>query len=208
MKIKHPRTLGRLEAMLNKIGGDDGLDLLLADQLILVDPAKQKKNVRVESNPLLTFVGTFKAPGAKEFVAAKNYVVDTSERARVRISYLGDNFKKTMLPKVERDVAERDLTLSKLTRYQHDLPMSDEEPGTIAGLGGLSKAETTLCEFYETLAHKQTIRDFTWTVGYIRDKDGMLSTVYAYWHGDGWGVGACSVSSPDSWNAGSEFVSR
>ena len=57
MKIKHPKTLGRLEAMLNKIGGDDGLDRLLADQLVLVDPAKAKKGPKA-AEPLFTFSGT------------------------------------------------------------------------------------------------------------------------------------------------------
>src|SRR3989344_794671 len=167
MKIKHPKTLGRLEAMLNKIGGDDGLDLLLSDKLVLVDPAKAKKGTKAQE-PLFTFSGTFRTPGANEFIAKQRFVIDTSENARVRISYLGNNFKKYLVSKVERDVATSDITLSKLRRPQRDLPMSDEEPGTIAGLGGLTKAETTLYEFYETLAHKQAVDDFSWTVGYVR----------------------------------------
>lgn len=164
MKIKHPKTLGRLVAMLNKVGGDDGLDLLLADKLVLVDPEKGKRGFKSpDREPLFTFAGRFRAPGAKEFNVAKKFVIDTSESACVRISYLGNNFKTNFLPKVERNIDSSDLVLSKLVRDQHDLPMSEQEPGTIAGLGGLFKAETTTCEFYETLAHKQVAGDFTWT---------------------------------------------
>lgn len=207
MKIKHPKTLGRLEAMLNKIGGDDGLDRLLADQLVLVDPAKAKKGPKA-AEPLFTFSGTFKTPDTKEFIAKQKFVVDTSENVRVRISYLGNNFKKYLLQKVERDIVADDLILSKLKRPQHDLPMSYEEPGTIAGLGGLTKAETTLCEFYETLAHKQTIGDFSWAVGYVRDDNGVLWAVRAIWNDDGWDVEAYSVAGTGSWRDGGGFVSR
>jgi len=213
MKIKHPKTLGPLEAILNKIGGDDGVDLLLADKLVLVDPNKGRRGFKVpSSNPLFTFAGRFHAPGAKEFVSAKAYVVDTSERARVRISYLGNNFKKHLLPTIERDIAPSDLTLSKLTRGQKDLPLSDDEPGTIAGLGGTTKAVTSACEFFETLAHKQAVGNLTWTAGYVlvKDNDGnsVLWALRASWLDAGWRVGAFSPSGPDSWHAGRAFVSR
>ena len=36
----------------------------------------------------------------------------------------------------------------------------------------------------------------------------MLSTVNANWNDDGWNVETYSVSNPNSWNAGNEFVSR
>jgi hypothetical protein len=203
--IKYSKlALGRIEAFMNQIGGEGGLADFLAHKFVLVDPAKAKKGAKQPTvEPLFTFAGRFKTPGAKEFIAKQKFVIDTSENARVRISCLGDNFKKVMLPKVERDIVASDLVLSKLTRHQHDLPMSDEEPGTIAGLGGLTKAETTLCEFYETLAHKQSLGDFSWTVGYVHGW-----AVYADWVGDGWYVSAFSVTYPSWWDADREFVSR
>ena len=200
-------NLGRIEAISNKLGGMDGVERFLADEFVLVDPAKAKKGAKV-TEPLFTFSGTFKTPGVKEFIVKQKFIVDTSENARVRISYLGDNFKKYLLQKVERDIAASDLKLSKLKRSQHDLPMSDEEPGTIAGLGGLTKAETTLYEFYETLAHKQAVDDFSWTVDYGRDDNGVLWAVDAHWYDGGWLVEADSVTYPYSWRDGDDFVSR
>src|SRR3989338_5208907 len=213
MKIKHPKTLGPLEAILNKIGGDDGVDLLLSDKLVLVDPNKGRRGFKVpSSNPLFTFAGRFHAPGAKEFVSAKAYVVDTSERARVRISYLGNNFKKHLLPTIERYIAPSDLTLSKLTRGQKDLPLSDDEPGTIAGLGGTTKTVTSASEILRTHAHNETFRNFTWTAGYVlvKDNDGnsVLWALGALWSGGGWFVEALSPSNPFRWDAGRGFVSR
>ena len=74
MDTKHRKTLGPLEAILNKIGGDNGVDLLLADKLVLVDPTRGRRSFKAESNPLFTFAGTFKSLGASEFVVAKKFV--------------------------------------------------------------------------------------------------------------------------------------
>ncbi len=166
---------------------------------VFCDAVKNRAAKIVEK--LLESVASFKAPGAKEFIAKKKYVVDTGENARVRISYLGDNFKKVMLPKKEQDIAEGELKLKKLHTGSLDAPI-------IVELGGEKKAEISLCEFYETLAHKQAIRDFTWVVAYIRDVDGILWAVSAGWSGGGWDVEARSVAYPYGWDAGSEFVSR
>ncbi|MBI4067919.1 hypothetical protein HY413_00740 [Candidatus Kaiserbacteria bacterium] len=142
---------------------------------------------------------SFRMFGAKEFIAKKKFVVNTSEDAHVRISYLGDNFKKTMLSKTERDVNETELRLSKLKQASLDAPIITE-------LG--DRAEISLVAFYETLAHKQVARDYTWVIGYIRDVSGVLWAVGAYWYGDGWRVSAGSVWGPDRWYAGGGFVSR
>jgi len=159
---------------------------------------------------LFEFVASFKTSETKEFVAKEKYVIDTSENARVRISYLGPNFNAHLLSKVERNVGAAELNLQKLRRASIDLPKNAEEPGTIAGLGGLEKAGTCLCEFFEALAYKQSLGDFSWLVGFIRDADdnNVLWAVNALWNDVGWLVGAHSPSDPDGWNAGYEFVSR
>ncbi len=210
MTIKYSKLdLGRIEAVVNNLGGMDGIDRFLAHELVLVDPTKAKNGAKAPE-PLFAFVATFKTEGTKEFVAKKNYVVDTSETALVRISYLGGNFKTHLLPKVERDIAACDLKIQKLRRPSIDLPKNPEEPGTIAGLGGLEKAETSLYEFFKTLAYKQSIGDLSWLVGFVRDADdsNVLWAVSARWSGGGWGLGAYSGSRPREWGAGDEFVSR
>ncbi|MDP3645570.1 MAG: hypothetical protein Q8R25_00575 [bacterium] len=206
--MKYPKMeWGRIEAIVNKLGGEGGVDRFLAGEFVLVDPAKAKKGVKAQG-PLFTFAGTFKTLGTKEFVFAKSFVINTSENARVRISYLGDRLKKHLLPKTERNIEAAELKLQKLCRSSIDLPKNAEEPGTIAGLGGLEKAETGGYEFFEALAYKQSVGDFSWTVGFARDENRVLWAVRAYWGGGGWYVGACSPSDPSDWDAGFEFLSR
>ena len=195
-----------VEAVFNKLGGIEGSKRLLSNKLALVDPTKAKKGAKMPA--LFTFAGTFKTEGTKKFVAAKNYVINTDENARVRISYIGGNFKTYLLSKVEHDIAASDLNLQKLRRSSIDLPKNADEPGTIAGLGGLEKAETGLYEFFETLAHKQATKDFSWVVGYVRDDNNVLWAVHARWNDDGWLVEAYSVTNPCSWGADDGFVSR
>ena len=157
---------------------------------------------------LFTSAGMFSVPGTKKFVAKEHYVIDTTETARVRISYLGDNFKKYLRSKVERDISPFDLKMQVLRRPQTDLPKNVEEPGTIFGLGGLDKADIGLYAFFETLAHKQAIGDFTWTVGFAYDDNGVLWAVRADWCGDGWGVEASSPGNRGGGGVGGEFLSR
>ena len=143
------------------------------------DALKNRAHKAVKN--LFEFVCAFRTPGAKEFVAKKKFVRDTSESARVRISLLGETFNRVMLPLVERDVPEEDLKLQKLLKYSYDLPQDEENLGTIAGLGGVQKARISLCAFYETLAHKQAARDFSWVVGYVQDDNFVLWAGHAYW---------------------------
>jgi hypothetical protein len=82
--------------------------------------ARSKTNV---PSTLLESVATFKAPGSKEFVAEKRFVVDTSENARVRISWLGSNLKANFLRKTEENIAESELKLRKLRIASLDAPI-------------------------------------------------------------------------------------
>lgn len=200
-------TRGQTEEIVNKLGGMEGVQRFLSSQFIPFDPAAKQRKAVVDN--LFTFVGTFKTVGTKEFFAAKSFIINTSEeQMRVRISYLGGNFKTRLLSKIERDITASDLILSKLSRSSIDLPKNAEEPGTIASLGGLEKIEISLYEFFETLAYKQSIGDHSWLVGYTRDDEEILWTVSAPWGSGGWRVDACSVSGPRRWGAGDEFVSH
>ncbi|MBI2048328.1 MAG: hypothetical protein HYT30_00150 [Parcubacteria group bacterium] len=169
------------------------------DAIDLFCDAVRNRAAKAVTKLLESFGAPFTVPSAKEFVAKKKFVINTSEDARVRVSYLGENFKKVMLPKTERDTVEVELHLSKLKQASPDSPIITE-------LG--DRTEITLCAFYETLAHKQAARDYEWVVGYVRGIDGNLWAVYAPWCGGGWRVSASSVEDPDGWYAGRGFVSR
>lgn len=169
------------------------------DAICIFCDAVKNRAAKIAKKLLEPFGIPFTVPEVKEFIAKKKYVVNRLEDARVRISYLGNNFKKVMLPKTELDIAEMQLRLSKLKQASLDSPIVTE-------LG--DRAEISLHSFYETLAHKQATRDYTWVVGYVRGIDGNLWAVFAFWYGDGWYVYARSVGYPLRWSVGPEFVSR
>lgn len=195
-------TFGRSEAVFNKIGGEEAVQRFLVGELVVV-----ARSASVPC-PIFEHVGTFTVPSASEFIAAQKFVRNTSEDARVRISYMGPNFEKFMLPKVERNLEGGERRLSRLLEAAHDLPQTPEKLGTIAGLGGMTKARIAIYDLYETLAYKQARGDRSWTVGYADDINSVPWAVGADWYDDGWLLEACSVDYPSHWNACSEFVSR
>lgn len=157
---------------------------------------------------LLDWVGTVTVPAtASKFIAREKFVVDTSDSAEVKISYLGDNFKRWFLDKTEEPMAEQVLRYAKLKKSSVDGPI-------IAELGGDAKAETTLTEFFAVLKQQGhgisgALLNNDWAnIFYILDESGLLRAVRAYWRGGGWGVGADEVSCPRAWRGGNQVFSR
>ena len=144
----------------------------------------------------------------KEFVAKKHFVVDTSKKAKVKIRYLGDNFKKHFLPKVEKgEVAALNLALNELTEYAYD-------PAIITALGGEAKVEITLGQFFAAFAKQPNGEDGPLltngyaNVGYIRNDEGVLWAVSGSWHDGGWHFEADPLAYPNGWFVGLQFLSR
>jgi hypothetical protein len=156
---------------------------------------------------LLEFVASFKVTDEKEFIAKEKFAVDVSESARLRISALGDTFRRVMLTKKEEDIAGAELKLFKLRIAWFNAEIIRE-------LSGEEKpnenAEITLFEFSEALAHKQAVREREWVIGgYIRDAENVLWVVVGVLHVEGWYIDAYSIGHPgDPWGSGMEFVSR
>ena len=85
-----------------------------------------------------------------QFVAKEKFVLDTYHKAKVKISYLGDNFTTWFMSgkgKTEDPISETTL------RY-HKLRLSSVDGPIITELGGEAKAETTLSEMF-SLMEKQ-----------------------------------------------------
>lgn len=160
--------------------------------------------------PLLDWLGIVNIPATTErFVARENFVLDTSKKAHVKISYLGDDFKKWFLlgdGKIEDQISEEALRYGKLLKSSIDAPI-------IAELGGEQKAETTLAEKF-ALMEKQAngengslLTNGYANIFYIRDINGVLRAVSCYWHDVGWSVYAYSVLYPRGWPAGYQVFS-
>lgn len=156
--------------------------------------------------PLLEPIGTVVIPATtKQFVARKRFVADTGRKARVKISWLGDDFKAWFLNKIEEPAAEATLRSAKLPRSSVDEPILTELDDT---------AETTLGEMFSLLERQPNgergtlLNDDRANIFYVLDVAGALRVVGLYWRGDGWGVHAHSVGSPFPWFDGSQVFSR
>lgn len=55
---------------------------------------------------------------------------------------------------------------------------------------------------------KKMLRNSYANIFYIKDQNGVLRAVYAYWDDDGWGVFAIPVGHPGRWFRGSQVFSR
>ena len=176
---------------------------------------KEVEAIRVT---LLDFIGTIKVTATKsKFVAKDNFVLDTSDKAEVKISYLGDNFKAWFLAgvgKIEDPISKQILRYGKLRKSATDMPRKPGEAAIIPELGGETKVETTLSEMF-SLIRKQpdgkegVLLNNGWAnILDIRDQNGVLRAVSVYWRDDGWDVDADSVEHSFEWLAGRQVFSR
>ena len=151
---------------------------------------------------------TIALPAMNGFTAKEHFVVDTSSRARVKISGFGTNLKTNFLPKVERGaVAAEDLAVNKLLDYAND-------PAIITFLGGESKVEISLGQFFAAFAKQPSgeagalLTNGYANIGYIRDINGVLWAVVGGWGGGGWYFGARPLGDPLGWLPASQVLSR
>ena len=187
-------NLGQVEAIVNKLGGMEGVKRFLAG------------NIEVVVRRVLTFVATFRHAAGGRFVAAENFR-EGETTDEVKIAWIGDNFKTNFLGKIEEGVTAEELKIHKLDQDSLDAPI-------IAELG--DAAETLLADLWELLKKqpkgeggKLLVNGYA-NIAYIRDMNGVLWAVNARWHAvhGGWRVEAYSVSYPDGWRAAHQVVSR
>lgn len=142
----------------------------------------------------------------EKFEVAKHFIQDISEKAEVKISYLGGNFKSDFLNQVIEPHEARKLDAGKLTENSRD-------DRILAELGS-DKCETTL-DAVRVLLKKQSkgedgvlLTNGYANIFYVRNVSGVLRAVSVFWHGDGWYVYSGSVGFPRVWYEGSLVFSR
>ncbi len=143
----------------------------------------------------------------EKFIAKDRFKVDTSKKAKVKISILGNNFENWFLGKIEEPFTGSMINGCQLEKSSVDGPI-------IAELGGEKVAETTLAEIYAMMEKQPNgeagaLLNTGWAnIFYVRDINGTLRAVGVSWRGLGWDVGAYSVGNPDEWNDGHRVFSR
>lgn len=181
-------NLGQVEAIINKLGGMEGVQRFLSGELV------------VKAVCLLARVASATVSGAKKFVA-KDHLKSAN------VGWISGNFDKLFLNKVEESVGDANLAVSSLTKDSLDAPI-------LAELG--DRAETSLAYLFELISKQSKGEDGVLltngyaNIAYVRGNDGNLWAVSAYWNSvDGyWSVGAYSVGYPYRWVAGRQFLSR
>lgn len=172
---------------------------------VFIEAIKNRPGI-VES--LLEFIGTVEVPATTEmFVARNKFVRNTDKKARVKISYLGDNFTKQFLGKVEKSLVGGMLRYGKLRKSSIDGPI-------IAELGGEQNAEIMLAEMFALMERQGNgqsgllLTNGHANIFYICDINGVLWAVNCNWKDDGWNVNAYSVKYLYGWSGGYQVFSR
>ncbi len=189
-------TLGTLEAIVNKLGGEDAAMAFLRGVFEVV---------RVK---LLDMLGTVKTSATTEkFVAKEKFVKSSKE---VKFYGIWDNFQNRFLAgdgKIEEHVGEQMLSYGNLTKGSVDGPIIEE-------LGGEAKVETTLSAIYGLLLKQPNgekegvlLTNGYTNIFYVKDINGVLRAVDVYWDGGGWYVSAYSVGYTNGWDAGGRVFS-
>lgn len=189
--------LGTIEAVFNKLGGIAAAQAFLRDEVTVTKPAKPS---------LLRLMSTESVSATQSFKSADNFKVDT-KKAAVRIYYLGDNFKKHFGRKEEGASEAVDIKVHKLLEGSLDAPVITELA---------DKCEIMLGQFFALLSKQgkgetgPLLTNGYANIAYIRDDEGILWAVSAYWYSDrgGWYVVAYSVEHPGRWIGGIQVLSR
>lgn len=186
---------GQTNALVKNIMAQMGID----------DPVEAVRRINagdwvVRQANLLKQVATVQVAGAQTF-----YAKDHIQAAN--IGYLGDNFKKFFLNKVEGSVVAGALVVYHLERQSLDAPIMTE-------LG--ERATTSLAHFFELIKAQSKGEDGpllvngSANISYILGDDGNVWGVFAFWSaGNGfWLVDARSVEDLDRWSGGVQVLSR
>ena len=197
--------LGTILDLIRKLAGENGQETWeLLKKLLRGEVQAVKANI-------LKLIGTVQVPDMTEpFVAKDHFVVNTSDDAEVKISFVWDGFQNEFLAgdgKEEMGLDARELVYYDLVQRSVDGPIITE-------LGGKEKAETTLAEIWRLLLKQPKGQGGALptngcaSIFYVKNTSGVLRAVYVGWHDGGWSVDVNSIEDPDPWSVGSRVFSR
>jgi hypothetical protein len=155
------------------------------------------EDIQVQATKLLEVISSINVTAVTKFVARDHFKVGNSDG--VKFSYIGENFQKKFLPKIEENIAAAIIRVYKLL-----VGLLDPEIMTALG----PNRQISLAHLWEMLKLQPNgevgalLTDGNWNIFYIPDIDGNLWAVYVRWYGAGWIVRAYSVDYPSRWDAG------
>lgn len=171
MEMYYPELrMAQAELLLRKIGGMEGMEKILSNELIITHPA----NLDVERRPevlasLLELEGDpIEVPTVDCFHVGSNFRMN--DDGEVPIFRRNDKFNIHLLHKVEEKVKKKALKQQRLTQRLLNAPILD-------ALGGRDKAEVKLAHVFEFLR-----KTANWRCGYlfhVTDADDQLWSLFA-----------------------------
>ncbi len=143
------------------------------------------------------------------FVANENFTIDITSDAKIKISYLGENFTKNFLlgeGKIEKiNPTNKNKHTVCSVCLKNLVALTDQE--IIAELGGEERVEMTLSEVFCILKENESfllkVKNFS-NIFYVRDKNLNLRSVSIRFMDGGWNVGSPSFRN-DRWATGNNF---
>lgn len=145
-----------------------------------------------------------RAPVKSEFVVKDKFIINTSRKAKVKISGLSENFISWFKDKSET-------TFHGGYIYVRDLKGSAVNVEIIAEFGNGNAFEVTLSDIY-TLMQSQAngedgilVNNKCANIFYARDEIGLLRVVIVDWRINGWSLHAFSIDDPGKLMAGRVF---
>ena len=155
-------------------------------------------------------IATFTIPAITEkFVAKDKFKVGIGKKSEVKISHLGNNFRKWFLEKEEDPFVGSSI-------YGRQLKSSFTDGSILKELNGYKKAEITLSEICVMLEDDSHLNgeigvlsnDGRTNIFYVRDINHILRVVSIDLDNDGWHVNAFSVVDRQKWRYGVSVFSR
>lgn len=147
--------------------------------------------------PLLEQIGEpIELSSSERFAVADEFLLGTDYP--LPVSYMGDNFKRQLLPLIEASVPKATLQKRKLLKSSVDTQILKE-------LSGEEKARSYMAHVKQFL---QTADRSDWYIFYVVDAFGVLCALVVLWRGGGWSLDVFPVSDPGQWDAGSVVVAR
>lgn len=167
----------------------------------------KKLIAELTASDLLKSITTVVLPATDTFITKDFFKEDRDGEAG--IGWLGSNFKRYFLGKIEEAVPETTLRTHQLVKVSVDKPI-------IAELGGEETVETMLSQMYKMMKRQvhgekgDLLVNFSANIFYVKDIDGQLWSINCNWDsGDRyWGVEAYSLADPYAWRDGSQIISR
>ena len=155
-----------------------------------------------KAGQLLRRVTAVTLPAVTCFVAADCFRVNISKSAVVKIGFIGDNFKKYLLGKIEKGVQATTLAVDTLIRASVDALIRAEL--------GVRREITTLAHIWELMKNQPSgesgvlLTSGYANIFYVIGVDGNVWAVDVRWSSfyEGWYVHAYPVERPIGWGAG------